>query len=46
MTNIVARTNDLENNITFEYTVSNADAPKLVEELERENLIVYVINTL
>lgn len=42
MTHIKAYTEDLENNITFEYDVADRDVAKLVKDLERENLVVEV----
>jgi len=42
MTHIKAYTEDLENNITFEYNVADRDVAKLVKDLERENLVVEV----
>jgi hypothetical protein len=42
MTHIKAYTEDLENNITFEYDVADRDVAKLVKDLKRENLVVEV----
>ena len=42
MTHIKAYTEDLDNNITFEYDVADRDVAKLVKDLKRENLTVEV----
>jgi len=42
MKNIKAYTEDLDNNITFNYRVKNCEVEDLVEDLERENLTVEV----
>jgi len=42
MKNIKAYTEDLDNNITFNYRVKNCEVEDLVEDLRRENLTVEV----
>ena len=42
MTHIKAYTEDLINNITFEYDVADRDVAKLVKDLKRERLVVEV----
>jgi hypothetical protein len=44
MTHIKAYTEDLDNNLTFEYDVADRDVSKLVKELHRENLTVEITN--